>query len=317
MKQANRTGCWVYFFGTLDGEFVKIGQTTRPLAARRDELERGVTARTPLALLAAVRGTTTIEKTLHSHFARSRHDAGGGKETYRADAELTEYVNWLRHEWFVTLDENEPQDECEVDWDRWCPGDGRRVAPPPTDDEQLFNVQHTYIGDLAGTAWSWMATPTPVGNDYYTPPDLIGAARSAMGFIDLDPASHWRANKEHKIPVFYDLNRRAEQNPWFGRVWLNPPYGDNKKWFDLILEHFDAIDQLCMLSPVWAFTTGAAKPFMDKAAASVLLTPTPAFWGHPMGRTGTNHPHMVVYVGPHAERFVEAFRPHGIPVALL
>ena len=53
-----------------------------------------------------------------------------------------------------------------------------------------------------------------------------------MGGIDLDPASHWLANRVHRIPVYYHLGRRAEDNEWFGRVWLNLPYGNNAPWFD-------------------------------------------------------------------------------------
>lgn len=77
------------------------------------------------------------------------------------------------------------------------------------------------------------------------------------------------------------------------------------------------IEQLCMLSPVWTFTTQIAKPIVDLSSALTLLTPTPEFWGHPKGRTGTNHPHAVIYIGDRVAEFRQAFRKFGIPVKLL
>lgn len=59
-------------------------------------------------------------------------------------------------------------------------------------------------------------------NTWFSPPAIIEALGGAESF-DLDPASHvdrpWPTAREHYC---------AEDNglllPWFGRVWLNPPY---------------------------------------------------------------------------------------------
>jgi hypothetical protein len=62
-------------------------------------------------------------------------------------------------------------------------------------------------------------------NEFYTPSHIIEIARACMGGIDLDPASCAVANETVKAATFYDIKQDGLKKPWFGRVWLNPPYG--------------------------------------------------------------------------------------------
>ncbi len=61
-------------------------------------------------------------------------------------------------------------------------------------------------------------------NDWYTPRHIIDLARQALGGIDLDPASCALADETVRASVFYDKHRNGLAQPWFGKVWLNPPY---------------------------------------------------------------------------------------------
>jgi hypothetical protein len=304
----------VYFFGMSDGLAIKIGFTTDLLSVRKKSILHGQMTKVDLHLLAAVNGTRTQEKEIHNFFLHLKDDVNS-TEQFKVAPELIEYINWLRQQWWTYLAEEEVVDEKPA-WPQWMPtGCDRRVPFMEEDPYDLIPRHVSYHGPLAGTCWNRLSTPTKSGDDFYTPKEIVDAARNAMGGIDLDPASHWQANRVHKIPKYYHLSRSAHDNPWFGRVWLNPPYGNNAPWFECIKKYWDAkeVEQLCMISPVWVFNTQQAIPIMDRSSAMVILTPTPEFWGHPNGRTGVNHPHAVIYLGHRAKEFRDAFRDYGMP----
>ena len=69
-------------------------------------------------------------------------------------------------------------------------------------------------------------TPT-----WLTPPHII----EALGTFDLDPcaAPGWTTARQH-----YILPTDGLAEPWHGRVWLNPPYGNEAwTWLNRLAEH--------------------------------------------------------------------------------
>jgi len=60
--------------------------------------------------------------------------------------------------------------------------------------------------------------------EHDTPPEIVQLVIACLGEIDLDPCS----NTDRTIPAntHYTLNEDGLTQPWEGRVYLNPPYGE-------------------------------------------------------------------------------------------
>lgn len=74
-------------------------------------------------------------------------------------------------------------------------------------------------------------------DEWLTPPEII----KALGEFDLDPCAPikrpWEIAKVH-----YTIEDNGLKKPWNGRVWCNPPYGNEAgKWLGRLAEHGNGI----------------------------------------------------------------------------
>ena len=66
--------------------------------------------------------------------------------------------------------------------------------------------------------------------EWYTPKEIIEAARKCLGRIDLDPFSCDIANKAVKATDIYTKEDDGFEQQWFGKVWCNHPFSrENNK----------------------------------------------------------------------------------------
>lgn len=62
-------------------------------------------------------------------------------------------------------------------------------------------------------------------NEWYTPPEIVDAARKVLGGIDCDPASCEKANETVRARKYYSASDCGlSAIKWGARVWMNPPY---------------------------------------------------------------------------------------------
>lgn len=283
----------IYFYGTDDEQAVKIGKTTRRPASRgREHARQGATTAT-LHFLAGVRGVSSDEKYLHRHFAMHRIE----REWFRAHGELVDYIRWLKNQWFVTDNDSiHPSELDRVPSDSWLPCDGR-TAPAP--------VQLTF-----GT-WGSVQAPEITGDDFYTHPDVIEAARQCLGGFDLDPASHPAANRVVRAPCIFTFRDNGLLSPWAGRVWCNPPFGQWEAWAPKILGEWTSgrVSSMCVLLPSRALTAQCVAPLVAAARAIFIPARRIPFWGPKAGSPDEGHP--ILYFGDAPERFRVAFSELG------
>lgn len=80
-------------------------------------------------------------------------------------------------------------------------------------------------------------SPAMGKDEWLTPPEII----RALGPFELDPCAPvkrpWDMAANH-----YTILDNGLARPWEGRVWLNPPYGqETGKWLDRLADHGDGI----------------------------------------------------------------------------
>ena len=78
-------------------------------------------------------------------------------------------------------------------------------------------------------------------HEHYTPPEIVALVVACLGKIDLDPCS----NTDKTIPAkkHYTEKQNGLEQPWQGRVYMNPPYGDTiAQWIEKLCEEHERKD---------------------------------------------------------------------------
>lgn len=152
--------------------------------------------------------------------------------------------------------------------------------------------------------------------EWYTPADVVEAARTVLGDIDLDPASSAAANAVVQAARFYTRDDDGLTQPWHGRVWMNPPYAQ------------PLCAQFCekLAESVRAGTVSAAITITNNATDTVwfaTLAGVATAVCFPQGRvrfwqpnvtheTGPLQGQVVIYTGPDPTAFVQRFSAFGL-----
>jgi len=155
-----------------------------------------------------------------------------------------------------------------------------------------------------------------VSNEWYTPAEIIEAAREVMGGIDLDPASCEEANCTVQASRFYDEDTDGLAQEWHGRVWLNPPYGGLAGSFtDKLLAEYRSGRTVAALSilSAGATTTRWFQPLFDFPLC--FYSGRVAFRATHTDKASNTVGSVLAYLGPDVDRFAEVFERFGPVVA--
>jgi hypothetical protein len=185
------------------------------------------------------------------------------------------------------------------------------------------------------TELAFAARHTCDSPEWYTPSPFVEAAREVMGGIDLDPASHEEANGTVKAARYFTAKDDGLQQPWIGRVFLNPPGGlvaefwrklmrersvvvhpvAEAIWIGYSLEQLQTLQcigakhtpldfSMCVPERRIAFVENEAK----RAARIEKLI---AAGKKPNQKSQPSHANYITYLGSHAETFQRVFSRFG------
>ena len=154
------------------------------------------------------------------------------------------------------------------------------------------------------------------GNEWYTPEEYIVSVIAVLGEIDLDPASCEEANETIKAKKIYTEFDSGLDYDWIGRVFMNPPYSQNKEFAEKMIGEYRSgrVTEAIVLLGAHAIETRWFANYWDH-----LL----CFTGH---RIRFNTPNggkaiagniagsVFIYLGKNQVGFAKEFSKHGYVV---
>jgi phage N-6-adenine-methyltransferase len=150
--------------------------------------------------------------------------------------------------------------------------------------------------------------------EWYTPTEIIEAARDVLGGIDLDPASCDEAQETVKAAQFFTEEDNGLERDWSGRVFLNPPFAHpTVKYFaEKLLASFStgAVPQAVYLSNACTDTGW----WQGLAARGVVCFPEGRirFKGPLDQGQSPTLGQTLIYLGENTAKFREVFSGFGV-----
>ena len=168
-------------------------------------------------------------------------------------------------------------------------------------DEALIDDRDVHVSHNSGES------------EWYTPPAIVEAVREALGGITLDPASSAKAQETVRAEMFYTAEDDGLAQPWYGRVFLNPPYAQPAvgQFVDKLLSSPGVDQWVALLNN--ATDTKWARSILEAADAVCFPSGRVRFLdadGDPKGAPLQGQ--MLCYCGPDAECFGRVTSPLGV-----
>ncbi|RQD79845.1 MAG: hypothetical protein D5R96_09440, partial [Methanocalculus sp. MSAO_Arc2] len=153
--------------------------------------------------------------------------------------------------------------------------------------------------------------------EWYTPDDIISRVIRVFGTIDLDPCSNGRGG-DANVPArnHYTLEENGLNQEWKGRVYMNPPYGNEiQKWISKLKEEYEAgnVQEAIALVPARTDTKwfNLINKYLRCEVSGRLKFKSKT---DPDQNDSAPFPSAIFYLGKNETAFSEAFSERGLIV---
>jgi len=154
-------------------------------------------------------------------------------------------------------------------------------------------------------------------NEWYTPEQHVELARKVLGSFDLDPASSHVANRTVQAAQFFSQETNGLEKPWFGKVWLNPPYAQPAiaQFADKMVEEWEAGNVEAAIVLTHNYTDTAWFQKLAHAASAICFTRGRVRFVSPSGELAApTQGQAFTYFGHDVDAFAAAFGEIGFVV---
>lgn len=260
--------------------------------------------------VAVIQGSHADEAVLHELFGADRVLGRKTTSTYQGDR-IHDYVTWLLQRGFAGQDRVIAENLPALPFAVWSPEAQRNEHRNGQLSIEAALPQRERIS-FARSDLLHLSSET---DDWYTPRDIIEAAREAMGGIDLDPASCIAAQRVVAAGQYYTkaIDGLRTDLPWAGNVWLNPPYGRGDSSAGAFVNRL--VREFCSGSVTQAVTclnlnSASAlwfQPIWDHASCHLVCNGRPNFWREGMSDSAPTKGTICSYFGDRRDEFVKSF----------
>ncbi len=150
-----------------------------------------------------------------------------------------------------------------------------------------------------------------ISNEWHTPPQYIKAVEEVLGVIELDPASSHIANNTVKAQVYFTEDDDGLSRDWYGKVFLNPPYGKYTSHFaeKLYDSYGSTVQEAIMLVNSRATDADWFQPCFE---GIICFTDHRIDFDSPHEKlTASTHGSCFVYFGDNEREFASVFSKFG------
>jgi hypothetical protein len=215
----------------------------------------------------------------------------------------------LAERW-INIRTGEPYDEKHVRIVRkvW-----EKAAESTPQDRPSFRTLYNQIGNVSSKVNRLLHQTGEY--EWYSPREVVDAARDVLGGIDLDPASCAVANTVVQAAHIYTVEDNGLRQPWRGRVWMNPPYKapEIEQFCEKFAHHVAAADISAGVVLVNNCTDTQWFSTLATAAAAFCFPSARCRYWQPDRETSTAlQGQAVIYTGPDRAAFCQRFADIGL-----